>query len=142
MPDSMSPEKVAAIAVGAVALIIILIILIRFSPKRLRSKHFIKRWHELQAKCSDPKLWPEVLKEADNLLDEALKRRRIKGKTMGERMVSAQKLFTDNDTVWYGHKLRKKYEAKPGTKLTEQQMKKALIGLGKALKDLGALKSK
>lgn len=138
----MSPEKIAAITVGAFGLSILLVILVRFRPKSIKSKRFVKKWRELQAKCSDSGQWPEVLRDADNLLDEALKRRRIKGKTTGERMVSAQRLFTDNDAVWYGHKLRKKYESKPDIKLTEQQMKKALVGLGKALKDLGALKSK
>lgn len=136
----MSPERIAAMAVAAFALLILLALLIKISPRRVKSKKFAKRWKELQAKCADPSKWPEALGDADNLLDDALKRRRIKGKTMGERMVSAQKLFSDNDAVWYGHKLRKKYGADPSLKLTRPQMKKALIGLGKALKDLGALK--
>lgn len=137
----MSPERIAVIAAASAALLILLVIFARFGPRRISAKRFVKRWRELQAKCADANQWPEALKDADNLLDDALKRRRVKGKTTGERMVSAQKLFSDNDAVWYGHKLRKKYEANPGMELTREQMKKALIGLGKALKDLGALKN-
>lgn len=137
----MSPERIAAIAAASIALLVLLVVFARFGPRRISAKRFAKRWRELQAKCSDANKWPEALKDADNLLDDALKRRRVKGKTMGERMVSAQKLFSDNDAVWFGHKLRKKYETNPSMELTQAQMKKALIGLGKALKDLGALKN-
>ena len=58
---------------------------------------------------------------------------------MGERLVSVQRRLTDNDGAWFGHKLRNKLEADPGTKLKEVDVKDALIGIRQALKDLGAL---
>ena len=58
---------------------------------------------------------------------------------MGERLVDAQKVFTDNDGVWYAHKLRKKVEAEPDFKLKKTDVKDALIGIRQGLKDLGAL---
>jgi len=136
----MSPEKITVIIVGAVVLLTILAVLFKLTPKRLKTKRYVKGWQELQAKCSDPTKWPEVLKEADELLDDALRKRKIKGKTTGERMVSAQKIFTNNDSVWFGHKLYKKYQTNPELPLTQEQMKKALLGLRQGLIDLGALK--
>jgi hypothetical protein len=58
---------------------------------------------------------------------------------MGERMVKAQRLFTDNDGVWFAHKLRNKIDADPTIKLKESEVKQALVGFRQALKDLGAL---
>lgn len=136
----MSPEKTAAFVVAAVIVIIVLIVFIRLLPKRLKTKRFATKWQDLQAKCSDPKKWPDVLKEADELLDEALKKRKFKGKTTGERMVSAQKIFSNNDAVWFGHKLYKKYQTNPEMQLKQDHMKKALLGLRQGLIDLGALK--
>lgn len=136
----MSPEKKAVAAVAVLAALILIVLTIRYFPKRLKSKKFVKKWRALQAKCADEAKWPEVLREADMLLDEALRKKRIKGKTTGERMVEAGKFFSDKDSVWFAHKLRKKHEAHPGTKPTKAQMKKALVGLLQALKDLGAIK--
>jgi hypothetical protein len=53
--------------------------------------------------------------------------------------VRAQRLLSDNDGVWFGHKLRNKIESEPDTKLKEKDVKDALIGTRQALKDLGAL---
>lgn len=136
----MSPEKTAALVAAGLIVVTLLFFGIRLFPKRLKTKHYVTCWKSLQEKCSDQKKWPEVLKEADELLDEALRKRKIKGKTTGERMVSAQKIFTNNDAVWFGHKLYKKYQKNPDMKLTQDQMKKALLGLRQALIDLGALK--
>jgi hypothetical protein len=85
-------------------------------------------------------MWPMAVIQADNLLDEALKKRRYKGKTMGERMVSAQKTFTNNNQMWFGHKLRNRIVHESDIKLAEKDVKTALIGLRQALRDLGALK--
>lgn len=100
---------------------------------------FQENWKELQKLCRDKATWPQAVLNADKLLDEALRKRRFGGKTMGERMVKAQRNFTDNDGVWFGHKLRSKIEAEPETKLKEDDVKDALIGIRQGLKDLGAL---
>jgi hypothetical protein len=136
----MNPEKMAALAAAGIAVLILLVLVARRLPRRMKSKRFVKKWRALQTKCADESQWPEVLKEADMLLDEALRRKRIKGKTTGERMVEAGKYFSDKESVWFAHKLRKRYEANPRAKLTQEQMKKALLGLLQALKDLGAIK--
>ena len=83
----------------------------------------------------------ELLKiiDADKLLDEVLKQRKYKGKTMGERLVSAQRSIKSNDDVWFAHKLRNQLVHENNVKLSERKVKDALMGVRSALKDLGAL---
>lgn len=108
-------------------------------PKRLKVDYFINQWRDLQIHCRDKKKWPDALREADKLLDKALKKRKFKGKSMGERMVSAQRTFTDNDAAWFAHNVHKKITADPNFKLKESDVKDALVGFRQALRDLGAL---
>jgi hypothetical protein len=108
-------------------------------PRRLKPNKFRKKWLELQKLCARPETWPLAVTRADKLLDEALKKKRCKGKSMGERLVSAQHLLSDNDSVWYSHNLAKKVVAETSLKLRQTQVRKSLVGFGRALKDLGAL---
>jgi hypothetical protein len=77
--------------------------------------------------------------DADKLLDEALKKRHFRGKTMGERLVSAQRMISDNDAVWYAHKLRNRLVHEPNVRLKKKEAQAALAGFRQGLKDLGAL---
>ena len=117
--------------------------LIKLFPRRvgrkLKVERFEARWLELQKLCKDVLTWPDAVHEADKLLDIALKKKHFRGKTMGERLVKAQRLFTDNDSVWFGHKLRTRLDHEPDLKLKEADVKNALMGIRQALKDLGAL---
>jgi hypothetical protein len=137
----MSPELIVLIAASTLVTIIIVTIIFRRIPKKLKADVFVTRWREVQAYCKDKSMWPQALTEADALLDTALKKRKFKGKSMGERMVSAQRLFTNNDGVWFAHNLFKKVMADPSTRLKEADMKAALVGFRQALKDLGALQT-
>lgn len=110
--------------------------------RKLKVVRFQKKWQELQKMCSSKENWAEAIHNADTLLDEALRKKRIRGKNMGERLVKAQRMLSDNDGVWFGHKLRAKIEAEPEMKLKETDVKSALVGIRQALKDLGALPSK
>lgn len=136
----MSPEKAIAITLGVSLGLVILAVIYRLMPKKLKQDNFTDNWRNLQNYCKDKATWPEAIKDADRLLDKALKRRKIKGKSMGERMVSAQRLFTNNDTVWFAHNLYKKIIANPDVRLKEEDVKVALVGFRQALRDLGALK--
>lgn len=111
----------------------------RRRPRALDKKYFRKQWRDLQKLCSDKKTWPQAVLTADRLLDEALRKKRLGGKTMGERLVKAQRALSNNDGAWYGHKLRNKIDAEPKFKPKEVDVKEALIGIRQALKDLGAL---
>lgn len=137
---SLGPEeKMLLIGIAVVALTV-LALLVRKLIKRTKRDYFLSSWKALQTRCADKEQWSTAIFEADALLDKALQKKKLKGKTMGERLVSAQNIFTDNDGAWYGHKLRKKLEEKPDRALKKTEVKKALLGLGQALKDLGVMK--
>lgn len=139
----MSPEAIIALSGMAVIILTVVVVAIRIglrrAPQKPKKIKFQKRWRELQKYCKDKQTWPDALVTADQLLDKALIRRGFKGKNMGERLVSAQRELTDNDAVWFGHKLTRKVEEDPEAKLTEKDVKEALKGIGQGLKDLGAL---
>jgi hypothetical protein len=129
-----------------IALVLLLIVvfvaswLTRRRPRKLNIEYFQRRWQEAQKLCVSKNTWPLAIINADKLLDDALKRRHFKGKTMGERLVAAQHDLTNNDGVWFGHKLRNRLVHEENTKLTKRDVQDALMGLRQALKDLGALK--
>lgn len=136
----MNFNTIAAALGAGVAVMLVGTIIWRRRPRKLKTNHFMDKWQELQRLCADPRTWPVAIIMADKLLDEALKKRRLKGKNMGERLVSAQRLFTDNDGVWFGHKLRGQLEdPEKSIKLRKRDVKDALLGTGQALKDIGAL---
>ena len=122
-----------------VILLVILLVVRRYRAKHLNTAYFTERWKELQKHCRTRKTWPLAVIDADNLLDEALRRSLHKGKTTGERLVAAQHKLTSNETVWFGHKLRNKIASEDVRKLKKQDIVGALAGFRQALKDLGAL---
>lgn len=135
----MSAELLIAIVGAAVALAGLVTFFIKRPRKALDRTHFRAKWKELQKLCSKTETWAMAVIQADSLLDEALKKKHFKGKTMGERLVSAQRSLTNNDGVWFGHKLRNQLVHQTDVALREKDIKHALIGFGQALKDLGAL---
>ena len=135
----MSPEFMVGAGVGILIIVAVAIVLVFRLPRRLKSKYFLGKWQELQAKLPDKDHWAQAIIEADKLLDEALKKRRIKGKTMGERLVNVQKEFSDNDSVWFGHKLSVRLRSNPDLPVRKHDVKRALLGLRQGLKDIGAL---
>ena len=58
---------------------------------------------------------------------------------MGERLVDAQRVLTNNDAIWFAHNLAKKAVNDSTMKLKESDVKKSLVGFRQALRDLGAL---
>lgn len=112
---------------------------LRRKPSSLNREQFKQKWQAAQALCKNEETWPLAIINADKLLDEALKKLKYRGKTMGERLVAAQHEIQDNDTVWYGHKLRNKLVHEDMQKLKKRNVMDALVGFRDALKDLGAL---
>lgn len=129
--------------VGVIVLgIIVLIIVTKLGGGKsssLKKEYFQKKWMELLERVKTPDGMVLAVIDADKLLDECLKKRRFKGKTMGERLVSAQRYLTDNDAAWYAHKLRNRLVHEPSVNLKKSEAQNALGGFRKALKDLGAL---
>lgn len=112
---------------------------LRKRPRKIKVSRMQDKWREMQKLCSAKETWPEAIVAADKLLDEVLKKRKFVGKSMGERLTKAQRVLSNNEAVWFGHKLRTKIEGDPTTKLKEADVKQALVGIRQALKDLGAL---
>lgn len=131
------------LTIAAVAIILVLVggsgLVLKRRPRHLNKEYYNDRWMTLQGLLKDKSTWPLAVIDADKLLDDALKRSHYKGKTMGERLVSAQRDISDNDGVWFGHKLRNRLVHESNVKLTEKTVKEALLGIRAALKDLGAL---
>ena len=135
-------STVLAIAAGVVLLILVFVAgwLTRRKPRKLNHQYYQKKWQTAQSLCSNEATWPLAIINADKLLDEVLKKSHYKGKTMGERLVSAQHQISQNDAVWFGHKLRNKLVHEDLKKLKKKDVMEALLGFREALKNLGALK--
>ncbi len=141
--NSLSMEMRVFLLAGIAIGLIVLLFVYRRLPKRLKRDRFAFKWTELQSYCKDKATWSSAIFSADKLLDEALKRRKFKGKSMGERMVSAGAYFSNNDDLWFAHNLCKKLKAdETKVKLKESDVKAALIGFRQGLRDLGALNTK
>jgi len=135
----MSPETIVALAGGLLALFSLLLLIVRKLPKRLKATHYTRKWRDIQKLCADKSNWPQAILLSDLLLDEVLRKKRKDGKTMGERLVSAQKVFTDNEAVWKAHKLANHIRQNSTDKLKESDVKDALVAFRQSLRDLGAL---
>lgn len=128
---------VLAIIFGVVVLAIITRLAKR-RPRALDQEYFQQKWAELLARVKTPEGMMLAIIDADKLLDEALKKHYMKGKTMGERLVSAQRILSDNDAIWYAHKLRNRLVHEPNVRLKKNEAKNALAGFKTGLHDLGA----
>jgi hypothetical protein len=109
-----------------------------YFPRRLNTKKFAKKWIYIQSLCKDRDNWPKAISEAEQLVKKAVTKKKFKGKNMGEKLTYGQRMFTDNDSLWYSYKIFKKLDDKLLV-LGESDVKKALYGFRQALRDLGAL---
>lgn len=129
---------IAAIIFG-IAMLVTVLALARRSQTHLNKDYFQKRWLELLARVKSPEGMMLAVIDADKLLDEALIKRGYRGKTMGERLVAAQRSLSDNDGIWFSHKLRNRLVHEPNIRLKKKEAQRALAGFRQGLKDLGAL---
>lgn len=129
--------------IGAIVFgIVILILVSRFGRRiihPLNRGYFENKWSELLSRVKTPEGTVLAVIDADKLLDEALKRKGYKGKTMGERLVAAQRELSNNDGVWFAHKLRNRLVHENNIRLRKNDAKTALAGIKQGLHDLGAL---
>jgi hypothetical protein len=108
-------------------------------PTKLNQEYYQTKWAELLTRVKTNDGMALAVIDADKLVDDALKKRHYRGKTMGERLVAAQRTLSDNDTVWYAHKLRNRLVHEQNVRLRKRDVQKALAGFRQALRDLGAL---
>jgi hypothetical protein len=129
----------AVVVFGVLVLVAVSVVAKKAPRKKLNQEYYQKRWSELLTKVKSQDGMAIAIIDADKLLDEALKKRHFKGKTMGERLVSAQRSLSDNDAVWYAHKLRNRLVHENNVKLKKHHVQKALAGFRQGLRDLGAM---
>lgn len=76
---------------------------------------------------------------ADKLLDRALRESGFKGKTMGERMKSANKTWSNANLVWTAHKLRNQIAHETNVQIQYDTARRALGAFKQGLKDVEAI---
>jgi len=135
----MTPEAILALSGAVIVAVTFSTILFRKLPKRVKSVYYIRKWREIQKLCKNKDDWCSAVIDADELLDEVLVKKRISGKTMGERLVSVQHSFSVNDKVWESHKLANSLRQDKNRHMSEAGVKDALIAFRQALRDMGAL---
>ncbi len=113
----------------------------RGGKQHLDVEKYRVRWLtvEQQVKEGDGNSYQLAILNADKLLDHALKERGFAGNTMGERMKSAQRVWTNANHVWTAHKIRNQIAHEAVVKLNYDMTKRALAAFRQALKDLGAV---
>lgn len=142
----MSSVKLTMIIALVLVILLLIFILIRMVVKKRKKRGYpdkvYQKWLEIQRLCANKKTWAVAVVRADRLLEDALKYKKYKGKTTGERLVAAQRSISDNDAVWSAHNLAKRFKEKKAARPRETDIKKALIGIRQALRDLGVLNDK
>lgn len=122
---------------------IVLWVIFRFGHQshQLEVEKYRRKWLEIEALPTkdDPRNCQFAVIEADKLLDIAMKQRGIKGDTMGERLKTAQEMWSDRNGVWSAHKLRNRIVHESDVVVSYDESRRALASFKKALKDAGAI---
>lgn len=123
------------------ALVLVVISLKNTGGSSLNVEKYRIKWLAIEQKLKpdDAASHHLCVLNADKLLDQSLRERGFAGNTMGERMKSAQKTWTDANAIWSAHKLRNKIAHDPEVKVDYGDAKLALARFRQALKDVGAI---
>ncbi len=108
---------------------------------RLNVKRYQTQWLAIENSVArnNESSWQVAIFNADKLVDQALRERHIKGKTMGERMKAADKLWSHANHIWGAHKIRNQLAHETTAKLSYEVTLRALSAYKQALRDLGAI---
>lgn len=128
------------VLIGAVIAVIFLMVSSKNGP-RLNIDKYQTQWLAIENSVTrgNEASWQVAIMNADKLLDQALRDRRFKGQTMGERMKSAAKSWKNANHVWGAHKIRNQLAHEVDTQLSYEVTLRSLSAFKQALKDLGAI---
>lgn len=128
------------ILIIAVLLMVVMTLTKKSQPQLDVNKYRIK-WLaiEQQLKKNEPSSYQLAVLNADKLLDQAMRERKIKGETMGERMKAANTSWSNANAVWTAHKLRNQIAHETDPQVSYDTARRALTGFKQALKDMGAI---
>ena len=129
-----------AIFLVAVVGVVYLVFTHKSSPK-LNIEKYQTKWLAVENSVSrnNSASWQLAIFNADKLVDLALKERRFAGQTMGERMKSAEKVWSNANHIWGAHRIRNRLAHETDVHLTYETTLRALTAFKQALKDLGAI---
>lgn len=107
--------------------------------ERLKAE-FQRHWQTIEQWQAEGRLKDAVM-QADILLDKALQASGVNGKTLGERLKSAQSRLSKMvlDMAWDAHKVRNRLAHELHYRLTEAEAQRALNNFKKVLRELGVL---
>lgn len=129
----------AVLVIGG--LLLVFITVTRKGPRHLDVDRYRSQWMSIETglRRDEPASYALAVINADKLVDKALQERAVRGQTMGERMKSAQKMWSKPNDVWSAHKLRNKIAHEADVTVHYDQARQALAKFKQALKDLGAI---
>ena len=130
------------IAIFLVAVVgVVYLVFTRKSSPKLNIEKYQTKWLAVENSVSrnNSASWQLAIFNADKLVDLALKERRFAGQTMGERMKSAEKVWSNVNHIWGAHKIRNRLAHETDVHLTYETTLRALTAFKQALKDLGAI---
>lgn len=135
-----TPEMIAVLVVVNLVLAIVIGLLIRRFLFRKKTQKLVSDWPKVLLLVKDKASWPEAIITADDMLRAATQKHGGRSKSLGENLVTLQSKFSDNESVWFAHKLANKLRKNEMEKIKPEQAKKAIVAFKKALQDLGELK--
>ena len=129
-----------AVLIAAVVGVVYLLITSKHGSQ-LNVQRYQTKWLEIENSVTrdNAASWQLAIMNADKLLDQALRERRFRGQTMGERMKSAQKTWKNANHVWGAHKIRNQLAHEVNAKVTYDITLRSLSAFKQGLKDLGAI---
>ncbi|QHU89521.1 hypothetical protein GWK73_02585 [Candidatus Saccharibacteria bacterium oral taxon 955] len=130
------------IAIFLVAVVgVVYLVFTRKSSPKLNIEKYQTKWLAVENSVSrnNSASWQLAIFNADKLVDLALKERRFAGQTMGGRMKSAEKVWSNANHIWGAHKIRNRLAHETDVHLTYETTLRALTAFKQALKDLGAI---
>lgn len=129
---------VAVLIIGA---LLIWLISRGTTSSHLDKQKFRSKWLEIENTLSrdNPTTYSMCILRADSLLDEVMRQKGYKGSTMGERLKSAQKQYSNIDSVWAAHKLRNKLAHESSYHPNYEITKRTLRTFKNALRDMRAI---
>lgn len=124
-----------------IAIFIAVVVLTRRGGEVLNVEKYQSSWLMIENSLDKTQIstYQVAIFEADKLLDLALRERGIKGETMGERMKSAQSLWSNTNHIWGAHKVRNKLAHETNVRLSREIALRVLAAYKQGLKDLGAI---
>ena len=142
MDNTLLPFLIGILVVGGLLALVIMITAKRgIGHKALKVDKYRTRWMTIEQGLSrdEPSSHLLAILNADKLLDEALREKGIVGETMGARMKSQQKTWSNANALWGAHKLRNQIAHDHDIKVSYEDARRALAAFKRALKDVGAI---